>query len=365
MSTYLQQYLRTVDSAFEKVHTEFGIHTKQHSVYPDLVLFKYDQIKSPRSSNLVKECRGIILDRAKNWKIVAHPYNRFFNYGEGLADKLDWDSTLAYEKLDGSLITMYFYNYEWHVATSGVPCATGTLRYDYSRTFKDLFWETWEELEYEIPLETDTCFMFELCTSFNQGVVRHSKPRIVLHGCRNVELGTEVYPECYSDKYGWELAQVYSLDDISEVRSMVKKLNPLESEGVVLRDGNFNRVKFKNEKYVLLEHAGQTLNTRKMIKIIQEGEASEFLAYMPKFKKVYADTKRIYDEFVERGEAFYNGIKHLESQKEFALEAQNFKVPSLMFSLRKEEVCLVDFIRHTEPKRIQEWLGLPLEIGEI
>lgn len=53
-----------------------------------------------------RECRGLVLDEAKDWAVVAMPYTRFFNYGERWASCIDWATAKVFEKMDGSLMTM-------------------------------------------------------------------------------------------------------------------------------------------------------------------------------------------------------------------------------------------------------------------
>jgi tRNA splicing ligase len=53
---------------------------------------------------VVQECRGLILDESANWRIVAFPYTKFFNYGEEHAASIDWSTACVQEKLDGSLM---------------------------------------------------------------------------------------------------------------------------------------------------------------------------------------------------------------------------------------------------------------------
>lgn len=65
------------------------------------VLLKYSQIKSDFSQPIVQECRGIILD--SNNGIVCWPFDKFFNYGECYAAKIDWSSAKVQEKIDGCL----------------------------------------------------------------------------------------------------------------------------------------------------------------------------------------------------------------------------------------------------------------------
>ena len=54
----------------------------------DLVCLKYSQIDSDFNEPLVRECRGIILEK-DTWKIVCYPFKKFFNYGEAYADEID------------------------------------------------------------------------------------------------------------------------------------------------------------------------------------------------------------------------------------------------------------------------------------
>jgi len=92
------------------LETQFAIHAARHKTTPSLVLFKYDQLNSPMSHPIVQECRGIVLDESRNWHIVVYPYQKFFNMREvANAAVIDWTNPVrAYEKVDGSLLTMYY-----------------------------------------------------------------------------------------------------------------------------------------------------------------------------------------------------------------------------------------------------------------
>lgn len=68
----------------------------------DLVLLQYQQLNSDMKIKLVQECRGSIF-RCDNgeWKYVCRPFDKFFNYGEGNAAKIDWSTARILEKVDG------------------------------------------------------------------------------------------------------------------------------------------------------------------------------------------------------------------------------------------------------------------------
>ena len=161
----LQKFLRAEGiQGFERLKETYGITTRQSDVHPELYLFKYSQIDSPMSERIVQESRGIILNGDDNWRVVSRPYDKFFNYNQGHSAKMDWSSAKCYDKLDGSLVTLYWYKGQWNVATSGHPDAAGEVWNTQSKviTFKELFWDTWRSLNYELPMtegERSFCFI--------------------------------------------------------------------------------------------------------------------------------------------------------------------------------------------------------------
>jgi len=55
---------------------------------------------------VVRECRGIILDETDNYRPVCVPFFKFGNYGEPYADDIDWNTARVQDKIDGSLINL-------------------------------------------------------------------------------------------------------------------------------------------------------------------------------------------------------------------------------------------------------------------
>ena len=88
-------------------------------------IFTYSQIDSDFYNPIVKVSRGIILKNAgqDDMKIVSWRYNKFANWGEGYADKIDWATARVQEKVDGSLIALWFDEGQWHISTNGMISA--------------------------------------------------------------------------------------------------------------------------------------------------------------------------------------------------------------------------------------------------
>ena len=72
----VQKYLK--EFGIEALKQEFGIKVKEYE--EGLCVLNYDQINSPKSHPIVKECRSLILD--KEFNVVSRSMDRFFNYNQ-------------------------------------------------------------------------------------------------------------------------------------------------------------------------------------------------------------------------------------------------------------------------------------------
>jgi hypothetical protein len=140
MKVLTVEYLRGGGTLAE-LESRYGVTAKRHSEFPNLVMLKYNQLIAPMHEPITQECRGLILDEADDWRVVSFPYRKFFNHGEPNAAPIDWGTARVYEKLDGSLMTLYPYRGQWRVASSGTPDAGGPA-HDGGINFSRLFWNT-------------------------------------------------------------------------------------------------------------------------------------------------------------------------------------------------------------------------------
>lgn len=327
-----QQFLRG-GGTLTDLHAKWGIEAKFHKTIPALVQLKYNQIVSPMDDLVVQESRGVILDQSANWAMVAWPFRKFFNHGEGLAAKIDWRTATAQEKLDGSLCILYFYDQKWHVATSGTPDASGQVHAT-KFTFEDLFWNTFEREGFELPAaaRNGSTFMFELTSPFNRVVVPHSTPHLRLIGVRSVWSGIET-PIRYFQNYN--PVKEYPLQNVDEILRTFDKMSPLEQEGYVVVDGDFNRIKVKHPGYVALHHLRTSpVTPRRVLEVIRTGEGEELAAHFPEWRQVFDDVQAAYDALVVHLEQHYDYIKGVEDRKTFASHARACPYFPTMFHLR-------------------------------
>jgi hypothetical protein len=168
-----------------KAEKEFKLKVKD---YGHKVLIKYDQIDSDMSLREVQECRGLILEKL-TWKVMNLSFYKFFNNAESQAAKVDWDTAHVLEKLDGSLIQLYWdwTKETWFGATTGTADGDGEVNNKLGTTFNMLFWDTVKN-KYNLDvknLNKDYCYAFELTTPYNIVVKPHGESSATLLAARN------------------------------------------------------------------------------------------------------------------------------------------------------------------------------------
>lgn len=318
--------------------TEYKLNSTRDA---GLVSLKYNQIESPMHEPCVADCRGLIVDECDPTRVVAMGYRKFWNLGEKHADAIDWTSARVAEKLDGSLMTLYWHGGpagRWCVASSGHPTAGGPFNGVDGMLFRDAFWQTFRDLGYREPPpgDRDFCFMFELCRPDNRIVVRYPDPRLVFHGARNLRDFTErdhAWMAAVAEDYGWEVVKSWSPSEPSPswVEAAAAATDPLGLEGYVVCDSSFRRVKVKNPRYVEIHHLRGNRSPRAVIDLWKLGEVSEVLAHFPEMAPDFdAVLGKLQAEIAAASES-WRLHSTIESRKDFAQQVKTAPLSMVLF----------------------------------
>jgi hypothetical protein len=305
-------------------HT-FGDLAREHGVYASFsksghkFSLNYDQIEAKESNPLAQECRGLVLACKDGTEllskaltlpghktsydllspgtttILAFPMRRFFNHGQGSAAEIDWsDPKLAVlEKLDGTLCIVYYdpFTDKWCVATRSVPEADLTMD-NGMFTFRTLFEKALTETTgYEFDvftrfLDKAYTYCFELTTPYNRIVVEYKKNGITLLAVRGLVTLQELdfkHPVVDLLPTSLPLVQGHTYTTVDELVTWVSSLNPMEHEGVVVRDSKFNRIKVKNAAYVAYNKVRDALATspRNIVELILSEKDDDVVSFLP------------------------------------------------------------------------------------
>ena len=298
----IQTHIET--NGIEKTIIDFNLKSRW---YEDRVLLKYNQLVSPTIMALpeVQECRGIVLEK-DTWKVLSCSFFKFFNSEEGNAHKIDWDTARVLEKLDGSLITLYFYNGIWYTATTGTALGEGEVNNKTGTTFSDLFWETViEKYGLDISkLNKNFCYCFELCSPYNIVVKPHGESSATLLTVRNLETLKEVsFDEltAIAESLGVPRVKAYDLN-AKDVGTLLRTFENMiwHDEGYVVVDANHNRVKIKNPAYVAVHHLKNKTAEHNIITIVKTNEIEEFGATFPDRKDELYKLRANYEALITK-----------------------------------------------------------------
>lgn len=192
--------------------------------------------------------RGLILDISSR-EVVATPFPKFFNHGELLEERSLGLGTVpdlpfeTFEKMDGSLIILYYYAGRWRCATKG------------SLYSEQAVWaETWLN-KFSIlrlnELSKDCTYLSEAIYPSNRIVVNYGdKNSLELLGAYKPDGHEFSYDELLTvgEKMKWNVVSRYEYNSISELLAKACVLDS-NSEGWVLRFSDGFRLKIKGEEY--------------------------------------------------------------------------------------------------------------------
>ena len=255
-----------------------------------LVLFKYTQGVSDFNEPICNEARGIILEKG-TWKVVRIAFNKFFNLGEEHAADIDWETAVATEKMDGSLISFYWYNGKWRVATNGCIDAEDAPCDGAFKTFKDLIDRALEDNPIDFKrLNKNITYTFELCTPHNQQVVEYKDFKLYLILVRNNNTLDELNIYHAAEIFHLNTPKQYPIKgNVEDFKKLVETFGD-DKEGIVVKDKNNKRVKIKTETYFQLHHwlNNGNVGRKRIFELLETGEDSEFLAYFPRYVNAFA-----------------------------------------------------------------------------
>ena len=325
-------------------NTELGLFCSMHDNWEELltqepynlkisedgpyVMFKYNQLSSDFTNPIVQEARGIIFRKGQWENPVCWAFNKFGNYGEEWVPEINWETAFVSEKIDGSLIKVWW-DGDWKISTNGTIDAfkaeLGDIRMpNFGEYFIRALADYYDRIEtvYDAfhflthALDEDKTYMFELVGPYNRVVVPYDEMDIYFLGARNKLTGEEF--NCSSimagalGMGGFKRPAQYSLSSLSDCLKAAE-LKSWDDEGFVVCDAQFNRVKIKSPAYVMAHYArnNNVINRKHLIQIILSGETEEFLCYASDYKEELEKVLSLMKAFCKVGDQIAKSCQRL------------------------------------------------------
>jgi RNA ligase len=279
--------------------------------------------------------RGIILD-PKTKKIVSLTFPKFFNHNEvkGIEELLKGEKVVAQEKLDGSLISVWYHPYEnlWKCTTKG------GLQSDVGKIAQAWFDQNVDEKIMDGSVLT---YLFEFTSPENRVVVKYPYTGLTLlsgYYPDGSELSLDT-ARVLSKRMGVPVVKNFTFNGMEELLEQSKTIG-IDMEGWVVRYANGHREKIKGDPYCRAHRIISGITpVRVWESLLHKDKMEELVSTIPEeFRQDYYNIKMILLEqitnLINEIEEKVEEIKGLED-REVGLKYKGYKHLGLLFFVRK------------------------------
>jgi RNA ligase len=271
---------------------------------------------------LVQHCRGIIFDASNDYKIVALPFSKFFNYGEGGIHYPSEGAVIhrVFDKEDGSLGICFYWRGDWHITTRG------SLNSDIGVVGQKIFDETVLQTS-NIILNPNFTYLFEIIDPICQIVVKYDESMLILLGSRNRRDGACFYGGNAIPPWPY-FARNRQFNSQEDMLKWLNATKGTEFEGFVVHFSDGSIFKFKSEDYMRLHRIIAQFTFKRVLEAVQQHQQEEIRRALP---------EELIPEFDEWCWMIEDKVDHIilkvdkvvhnapkETRKEFALYLQQY-----------------------------------------
>lgn len=313
----------------EKYYQDGLLLRQTHPIY-DLTIWNY----SPKVQyeklwdDITLQCRGLVTNSKGD--IVARPFKKFFNYEEHKPDDIPNEDYIVYEKMDGSLGILFYYENEWIIATRGSFTSPQAIKGKEILNRHDI--SAWRK---------DNTYLFEIIYPENRIVVDYgNEEKLVVIGAIHTETGEEIPDSSlfWTQDSGFEVVMTYKT--WGEGYDLLKEEIQKNREGYVIRFKNGFRMKIKGNEYCRLHKLLTGISSRDIWEYLKDNKPfDEIIKDVPdEFYDWVRETARDLTVRFENIDSDYNHIFNIifpltNNKKEFAEKAKNYPHPSLLFAM--------------------------------
>lgn len=267
-----------MNSAALEREIALGYVTRRKHPERDLYIYNYTA-KAQYDDHwnaVTRACRGLILDG--EGKVVARPFEKFFNLTRYAPEELPDEPFEVFEKLDGSLVIAARHEGDLVVATRG------SFESDQAGRARRLLDENYDAS----VLEEGKTYLFEIVYSDNRIVVDYGDAEhLTLLAVRDTQTGAYLLP----DKSGLGFPRPVCHDPDCTPHALYERERENAEGFVVVFESGF-RTKVKFAEYVRLHRIRTQLSTKSLWRHLRMGEPLEaLLAEVPADQRSWAEAE--------------------------------------------------------------------------
>lgn len=293
------------------------INARYHPENDNIVILNYTEMATfeRRWNKYTMSARGLILDLTdvKNngkIKVLAQPFEKFFNYGENLDYEKDIDFTKiesVMEKMDGSLGISYIIDGKIRFATRGSFESEQAIKATeiWHRKYKDAD----EKYHKMFTGKNKPTLLVEIIYPSNRVVVDYKgREQLVLLGV--IDKGVDYHYKGVKDI--GDMLQIpvakqydYSLEDMIKMKKEISA----NEEGWIIRFNDDKRLKIKGDQYLNVHRAMYGLSDKAKVETWADGNIDELIMTVP--EEFRDEIEELRDKLDERTDIMYRTILEL------------------------------------------------------
>ncbi len=379
----------------EKYYTDGLLHKQTHPTL-DLTIWNY----SPKVQyeklwdEITLQCRGLVTN--SKGKIVARPFKKFFNYEEYKPEEIPNEDYVVYEKMDGSLGILFYYEYElteerrYNIWFNN-NYETGMERFFDPNNIPDYdnpYYEPTPKTKGEWILATrgsftspqaikgkeildrhdisawrkDNTYLFEIIYPQNRIVVDYGdEEKLVVIGGIHTETGEEIPDSSlfWTQDSGFEVVTTYKT--WGEGYDLLKEEISKDREGYVIRFKSGFRMKIKGDEYVRLHRILTNISNRDIWEYLKDEKSfDELLEKVPDefnnwVKETVRDLTVRFDNINKDYIEIYENLKSRNlDRRDFANRAKQFRHSNILFNMldgkeHKQNIWKIIYPTYSKP----------------
>lgn len=248
---------------------EEKLKNSYHESLPLIIWNYHDRVQHEVElwDDITMACRALVTDLDGN--IIARSFSKFFNFEEKPIDLSR--SYRIFEKMDGSLGLLFYYENKWIFSSRGSFTSDQTI----------MGLQILTEMNINIDnLRKDISYVFEIIYPENRVVVNYGNDRKLIYLSSFDRLGNEHLLLSEMKTFGFDVVEEVTHHYSGDFKTL-QLLNTHNKEGFVIRFDDGERIKIKFADYIELHRIKDNVNVKLVIESILEHNFDTIINKIP------------------------------------------------------------------------------------
>eukprot|EP00092_Neocalanus_flemingeri_P095539 GFUD01121558.1.p1 GENE.GFUD01121558.1~~GFUD01121558.1.p1 ORF type:complete len:346 (-),score=99.27 GFUD01121558.1:129-1166(-) len=311
---------------FQRLKKEKLVFIRRHPSLPLNIMVYTPKAKFERKwTKELLIARGLVV--GDDGEILARPLPKFFNDFE-ISGSLPSGPIEVYEKMDGSLIVMFFVNGE------PIFCTRGMFTAEQAAKAEEIFKSKYKDLE----LDQEYTYCFEVIYSTNKIIVNYeSEEDMFLIAKIHTKTGKEEGIHGLGLRTVKQFASIGGIEKLEELKNLDKE----NEEGFVVKFQNNFRIKLKFKTYFEKHRAKYCRYSEQQIwNFLMKGEEIPKKDISEEEQEMIRTMKIAFNTKFESLKAEYENIKqNSKDEKDTITKIKKSSNPGAIFSFDKGQNC--------------------------